>query len=287
MTRGVHQTHFWKENRTVMSLAKKGAIVNFQDRNRANQDVSGGPGRGPSNASNANAPGKVLPPLRPWDGSFPFDLIREITSPDLIDNIPKYDYYRAPHAKEAISVSLYHVPCYLLHHVTNLAKISPTRSHSRDSMFAAAVLYGSKRFYSSPEYLHYSREHNRFTLACTCEEIDTLDQDDIQALLRSYRLIENDCARGYKPRINYRLPEHIHLQILPPEREMLHFSQSALWVRFYMDALREAPEGIPSPHLRAMNEAIDDLYLKVNRLGKRLERMLDSLEIEPSETADQ
>ena len=308
-----------------MSLSHKGTVVNIHDRrdrnstNSTNQGGLGGSGRSGSNSGGiggglGRGPGGgggsgggrslggggtkgprgpkgstplPLPPLRPWDGSFPFDLIREITSPDLdpTTQIPKYDYYRAPHPKEAIFVSLYHVPCFLLHHVTNLSKISAGHSHSRDSMFAAAVLYGAQRFYASPEYLSFATQHLRFTDACTgCSSatLDTLDQDDIHLLISSLKLLETDCARGWKRQVNYRLPEHIHLQILPPERDLLPISQSSLWMRFYMDALREQPEMIPPPHLSAMNATVDDLYTRVGRLARRLELALDAQGIEPA-----
>lgn len=278
-----------------MSLSHKGTVVNLQDRRDRNSANRGGLGRSGSNAVGGAGGGTKgggpkgpkdtalsLPPLRPWDGSFPFDLIREITSPDLLDNIPKYDYYRVTNAKDTPSVSLYHVPCYLLHHIANLAKVSPTRSHSRDSMFSAAVLHGSKRFYSSSEYLALAREHTRFSDACMAEQIDVADLDDIHALLKSIRPLETDCGQGYKVRVNYRVPEHVHLQILPPDRDLLPLSQSLLWVRFYMDALRETPDGIPARHLSAMNETVEHLYEKVGRLARRLEIYLDGLEIEPA-----
>lgn len=263
-----------------MSLSHKSGVVNIKDHRTANQGGRGGSGR--STADTRGEKQSTLPPLRPWDGSFPFDLIREITSPDLVDNIQKYDYYRVTNAKDTPSVSLYHVPCYLLHHIANLAKISPTRSHSRDSMFSAAVLHGSKRFYSSPEYLALAREHTRFSDACMAERIDVADLDDIHALLKSIRPLETDCGQGYRVRVNYRVPEYIHLQILPPDRDLLPLSQSLLWVRFYMDALREVPDGIPARHLSAMNETVEHLYEKVGRLARRLEIYLDGLEIEPA-----
>lgn len=255
-----------------MSLGHRAPVVNLKDRKSSNTKPQGS--MGPQNRGQHG-----VPPLRPWDGSFPFDLIREITSPDEIDNIPKYDYYRASH--DTPKISIYQVPSYLIDHVNDLAVISPRKSHSRDAMFCAGTLYGAARFYASDEYNALALQYTRYAQAKLT--LSPEDCDDVLLILSSIKLREDNCGSGWRRQISYRVPEHIKVQLLP-DSSALRLSLSSLLIRFYMDGLREQRDNLHSLHLSAMNEAIDgDLYPKIGRAARKLEMTLDALDVEPAE----
>jgi hypothetical protein len=259
-----------------MSLHKNNPVVKLEDRRNANR---GDLGRSTSGGSSKGTSSNSLPPLHPWDGTFAFDLIREITSPDSIDNIPKYDYYRSTH--DTPKISLYQVPGYLIDHVNDLAVIGPRKSHSRDAMFCAGVLHGAKRFYSSQEYNSLAVQYTRYTDSKLL--LSPEDCDDVSSILSSIHLREDNCGSGWRKQVSYRVPDYIKVQLLP-DSSALRLSFSSLAIRFYMDALREQQDDFHAFHLSSMTAAIDgDLYPKVGRVAWRLETLLDSLGIDPAQ----
>lgn len=259
-----------------MSLSRKAGKGNTSNTSRSSNTAR---------SDHAPRSGKLLPPLRPWDNeSFSFDLIREITSPDIRGNImPAYEYYSS--TSDTKKFSLYNVPSFFIEHLNEIAMISPSRSHSRDAMFCAGTLHGAQRFYGSPQYLLLASQYARYVDAKKDGLIEVYDAEEALSTLKSISLVKNDCGTGFKRQISYRLPEYIRVQLVPKSAG-LRVPVSDLFLRFYMDAVREQPLDLYSCHplhLEAMRYAIEeDLYPKIQRAGAKLERLLDALGAEPA-----
>lgn len=219
------------------------------------------------------------PPLRPWSGEHeapPFSLVHEITSKDLIDDIPKSEFYQPD--RDSPSVSMYSVPNYLLQTLTTILFIDEKRSYPFERGINAALWYGYNRYISLESYQSIVHSYSRFQHACREEEINIDDRQDIDNLLKTgLKLSQNDCRTGMRKQKNWHVPIYIRDRVSGVSKIIDSTSASGFMQRWIMDGLR-GQNGVQKEYREAMNYAVEsDLYYGTERLARKFKNMLNGI----------